>query len=144
MLYMIGAVQIDTFPFSIDGASENQSAQIARKAVMGGIEPGEFTGFSGRSMTLSGQILPLHIGGLSELEMITDMMNTGAVVPVLRGDGERLGNFSIEKVSQSHSELGRDGIGHVVAHTIGLQQQPDEAPVADDLIPNLLSLFRIS
>ena len=141
MLYMLGTLMLDTRPFNADKVSISGKADIAKKAVMGGIKPGEFTGDGGKKITLSGQLLPTKLGGLTELEIADEMRRTGAVFPVMRGDGSRLGAYSISSLRETHKDLGRDGVGFVVKHQIVLEQEPDEAGTSLSMIAGLMSLF---
>ncbi len=143
MLYMLGALQLDTFPFNADQVQISSKADIAKKKVIGGISPGEFMGDGGKTLTISGQILPLKIGGLTQLDMADQMRKSGEVFPVMRGDGIRLGNFAIKSMSETHKHLARNGVGHVVTHRLTLQQEPDESQSSPGLVPDLLSIFDI-
>ncbi|WP_208990814.1 phage tail protein [Pseudovibrio sp. Tun.PSC04-5.I4] len=134
---------MDTFPFNADRVSISGKADTAKKAVIGGIKPGEFTGDGGKTINISGQLLPTKIGGLTELQIADVMRSTGEVFPVMRGDGVRLGNYSIKSTSETHKELDRDGVGFVVTYRLALQQEPDETPHSLNLVSNLLSVFDI-
>ncbi len=141
MLYILGALQMDTFPFNVDQVSISAKADWAKKPVMGGIKPGEFMGDGGKTINLSGHLLPIRIGGLTELEIADQMRRTGQVFPVMRGDGKPLGNYFIKSSKQTHKELERDGVPFVISYQIGLEQLPDETPTSADLIPDLISVF---
>ncbi|SDR01639.1 phage tail protein [Pseudovibrio sp. Tun.PSC04-5.I4] len=134
---------MDTFPFNADKVSISGKADKAKKAVIGGIKPGEFTGDGGKTISLSGQLLPTRIGGLTELDIADTMRKTGEVFPVMRGDGKRLGNYSIKSSKETHKELERDGIGFVVNYHLVLDQEPDETPHSPDLVNDLLSVFEL-
>ncbi|WP_068315794.1 phage tail protein [Polycladidibacter hongkongensis] len=138
---MIGAVMVDTFPFSADKAVLTGTASIARKSVIGGIRPGEFTGDEGRKLSISGTILPSKIGGLTELNWLNSMRANGDVVPVTRGDGVVLGLYAIKSVTETHKHLLDDGVGFEVEHQIVLDEMPPELPTPKQLIGQLLSLF---
>jgi phage protein U len=143
MLYMIGAVQIDTFSFSIDGASRSASADIATKSLLNGLKGAEFMGEGDDKLSLRGQLSPAKIGGLAELEALREHMKQGAALPVMRGDGTRLGTFMITGLRENHSHLLRDGVGAVVKVSISLKKVPAERSAGTQLIPALLQLFDI-
>jgi len=143
MLYMIGAVQVDTFPFSVDGVSRSGSADIATKPLLNGLKGAEFMGEGDDRLNMRGQLLPAKIGGLPQLEALRSAMNQGAALPVMRGDGTRLGTYMITNLRENHDHLLRDGIGAVVKVSISLKKVPAERSAGTQVIPALLQLFDI-
>lgn len=141
MLYMIGAVQLDTFPFSVDGVSRSGSADIAFKPLLNGLKGAEFMGEGDDDLSLRGQLLPAKIGGLSELEALRAQMTQGAALPVMRGDGLRLGTYAITDLRENHSELLRDGVGFIVRVSISMKKVPAGQSAGLQVIPALLQLF---
>ncbi|MEO0980728.1 MAG: phage tail protein [Pseudomonadota bacterium] len=141
MLYMIGAIQLDTFPFSLDGVRRSASADIATKPLLNGLKGAEFMGEGDDRLTLRGKLLPAKIGGLTELEALREHMRQGAALPVMRGDGERLGTFAIMSLRDSHDHLLRDGIGAEIRYTITLKKVPQNPAISQQILPNLLQLF---
>ena len=141
MLYMLGTVVIDTAPFSIDQMDRNADASIVAKPVIGGRMPKEFTGEGEDDITLTGQILPLHIGGINELETLHEMRRRGARFPVQRGDGWRPGWYAITRITESHSEISREGIGYVVRHQVTMTRADGDAGEGQQIISGLISLF---
>ncbi|WP_298981594.1 phage tail protein [uncultured Roseibium sp.] len=141
MLYMIGAVQISTYPFSVDGVSRSHSADLAKKPVLNGLKPVEFMGEGDDRLHLRGQLLPHKLGGLRELEALREHMTKGASLPVMRGDGVRLGTFVIKRISDNHSELLGDGVGGIVKIRIALEKVPGNGNVSPQIIPSILRLF---
>ncbi|PZR71520.1 MAG: phage tail protein, partial [Stutzerimonas stutzeri] len=95
MLYLLGAVAVDTAPFSIDSMDRQSGASIAAKPIIGGRQRKENTGEGEDDITISGTILPSRIGGLSELETLHGMRRSGARFPLMRGDGYRYGWYVI-------------------------------------------------
>lgn len=138
---MLGTVTIDTKPFSIDAMERSADASVVAKPVIGGRMPKEFTGEGEDDITLSGQILPLHIGGLDELETLHAMRRSGARFPVQRGDGWRPGWYAITKITEQHSELSRDGVGYVVKHQITMTRVDEDAGAGQQIISALLNIF---
>jgi phage protein U len=140
MLYLIGALNLDTRPFSIDEVQRTMSADFADKPIVGGRVVREFMGEGEDKIILSGQILPFKTGGLTELELAKSMMLAGRPLPVLRGDGARLGWFTIDKITEGHKELMRDGVGFFVRHSIELTKVSPEG-ASPSVIGTILSLF---
>jgi uncharacterized protein len=141
MLYMIGTLALDTRPFSINEMGREASADVVSKPVMGGAPAHEFMGEGEDEITLSGQLLPTKIGGLTELEIAHEMRRSGTRFPLHRGDGRRMGWFAITNISERHTELTRGGVGFVVRHSITMVRVEPEAGSGQQIISGLLSLF---
>lgn len=141
MLYMIGTLSFDTRPFNADSMDRSATADLAEKPVIGGLAPSEFMGEGNDKITLSGLLLPSKIGGLTELEIADQMRKAGARVPVMRGDGKRIGTFSIIKLGEKHTKLMRDGVGFSVSYSIKLKKVQADRDGAIAVISGLLSLF---
>lgn len=140
MLYSIGALTLDTRPFGVDEVQRTGTVDFAEKPLIGTMPSREFMGEGADKITLSGQLLPFKTGGLTELELAKSMMLAGRPLPVLRGDGARLGWFTIDKISEGHKELMRDGVGFFIRHSMELtKDRPDAASPA--VIGTILSLF---
>lgn len=142
MLFMIGSVQVDVRPFNVDQVTRSAAADLAEKATLSGRKPIEFMGPGEDTLTLSGQLLPSKLGGLNELETVRSLMEQGAVLPVMRGDGSRLGSYMITRLREAHRDLLRDGVGFTIRHTITLKRVPDEGGQGGrQTVPALLNLF---
>lgn len=138
MLYQIGTITLDTRPFNADKMTRSSGASLPAKAVMGSLQRREFTGEGDDKIQLSGQLLPLHLGGLNELELAHGYRRAGQRIPVMRGDGKMMGWFAIESISEEHTNLYRDGVGMTVKYTISLvRTQVGTA----NIVQSLLSLF---
>lgn len=140
MLYTIGALTLDTRPFSVEEVQRTSSVDFAEKPVIGGMTAREFMGEGDDKITLSGQLLPFKTGGLTELELARRLMLAGQQLPVLRGDGVRLGWFTIDKISEGHKELMRDGVGFFIRHSLELSRVSPIGASAS-VIGTILSLF---
>lgn len=140
MLYLIGALNLDTRPFSIEEVQRTMSADFADKPIVGGRIAREFMGAGEEKLVLSGQLSPFRAGGLTELELAKSMMLAGQPQPVLRGDGARLGWFTIDKISEGHKELMRDGVGFFIRHSVELTKVSAEGG-SPSVIGNILSFF---
>ncbi|WP_319568388.1 phage tail protein [Cohaesibacter marisflavi] len=141
MLYIIGAVTVDTFPFSAEQVERSYSATWAEKAVMGRMPPSEFMGEGPESLSLSGKLLPFKLGGMTQLEALKSYMSAGTVVPVMRGDGARLGNFAVTAISESHDHLQKNGVGFVVSYRLSLKKMAGSGVGSLLTVEGLLSLF---
>lgn len=142
MMYMLGTLTVDTKPFSIDSMERTADASIVSKPVIGGFQPKEFTGEGEDEITISGELMPFHIGGLNHLETAHEMRRAGTRFPLSRGDGKYFGWYAISKMSEKHSELSRSGVGFKVAHTITMVKTGMDAGSGQQIISGLLSLFK--
>jgi uncharacterized protein len=142
MLYQIGPVTVDVFPFNVDAVEEEGATDYAKKELLGRAPGREFTGEGDEKFVVRGQVLPSKLGGLAEIETLNGLRKTGQRVMVVRGDGCVLGWHAIESVRKSHEMIGRNGVGQVVRHDISMVRV--DAPGADagaGLLSMLLSLF---
>ncbi|WP_150526829.1 phage tail protein [Roseibium sediminis] len=141
MLYILGNVQIETFPFSISGVQEEGEASIVSKGVLGRSPPKEFTAPADEDLTLTGEILPHKIGGMDELDELRAMRDRGERFRVERGDGVGLGWYAIRSISKAHSDIMAGGVGFRVAHTIKLTSTDRSREDGQNTLQKLLSLF---
>ncbi|WP_274626586.1 phage tail protein [Arvimicrobium flavum] len=141
MLYMIGTLALDTRPFGVNEMSRDADASIVAKPLFGAAPAKEFTGEGEDDITLSGQLLPTKIGGLTELEILHEMRRSGTQFPLMRGDGWRPGWYAITKISERHKDLGRDGVGFTVQCSISMTKVEPSVGAGQQIISGLLSLF---
>ncbi len=140
MLYLVGAVALDTAPFSIDEVERTATADFAVKPLLGTAPSREFMGEGDDTVVLSGQLLPERIGGLTELETLHGFRRAGQRLPVMRGDGRMLGWFVITEIRERHEQLGRSGIGGTLQHTLTLVKV-EPTGTSPALLGSLISLF---
>ncbi|TRL35484.1 phage tail protein [Rhizobium straminoryzae] len=143
MMYLLGAVMIDTKPFSADSVRRESTGSLVAKPVMGGRQRKENTGEGEDDLTISGQLLPSRIGGLTQLDMLHAMRRRGARFPVMRGDGVRLGWYAIKSISEEHRALMSDGVGFELLYTVALEQADERPGDGQSVIGALLSLFSL-
>jgi len=139
MLYQIGPVTMDTRPFNVDDMSRTSGGSYAEKPLISALAGQELTGEE-ETITLSGQLLPSKIGGLTEVEALVGLSRSGSPVPVMRGDGKMFGWFIVKPIAEQHSNLMRDGVGFVVKYSVPLVKTGPEG-ASPNIIGSLLSLF---
>lgn len=131
MLYQIGMVTFEgNAGPSAEGVERKTDASLAEKGLLGGLPRHEWTGWSGE-MSLSGSVLPFHLGGLGDVADLHSCCEAGTVMPVLRGDGAFLGWYAIKTVQERHKSLARNGIGYEVEWSLSLVRQP--APAGSEI-----------
>jgi phage protein U len=142
MLYMVGPVEIDVFPFNADAVGIEGSADFAKKDLLGRLPAREFVGEGDQTLSLKGQVLPSKLGGLSSIEALHGMRRRGERCHVMRGDGRVFGWYAIEHISEQHERIGPNGVGQVVKHEIKLVLvDPPGADVGAGLIADLIGLL---
>lgn len=143
MLYQVGPLTFDTFPFSLDAIERQDAEDYAKHDLIATRRSYESVGPGDDCMTLAGEFLPYHIGGLSDLEFARQLKQSRQPQFVMRGDGHVLGWFVIVSVGEKHAEkIAPTGVAYTVKHEIKLENcgEPGEA-AGSGLIASLLSLF---
>jgi len=120
MLYSLGSLSIEVAPFNVHEVTESGSPDYAAKPVVGAEQPLEFVGEGSNEMTLSGRLFPMSLGGLDELELLTQMRVSGKPQYLMRGDGTPRGWWVITNVNTRSAYLGRVGIGKQIDVSISL------------------------
>lgn len=141
MLYMLGGLVVDTAPFSVSGAARSSSATLAEKDIVGAAPAYEFMGPGASDVSLTGQILPYHIGGMDALEAAHAMCDAGERFNLMRGDGTSFGHHCLVSVRETHRELSGEGVGYVIGHTLGLQKVQFSTTGAENTVAKVLALF---
>lgn len=145
MLYMLGAVTLDTNPISADSVQRVSNGGLVAKPVMGGRQRKEATGEGEDDITITGTLVPSRLGGLTALETLQEMRRTNARFPVMRGDGYRFPTwYAIKQMTETHEDLTSDGLGFLVVYSVTLEQADERAGDGQQVIQSLLSLFNIA
>ena len=126
------------FAFSLKTAPYQQlrrvsSARAPRNAPVGQRPTGQFVGPGDDKITLSGILYPELTGGPGTLKTLREMMLTGKAYVLIDGDGNIMGNWSIETVSETKSNFLQDGTARKITFELSIIREPDEASVLGDL-----------
>lgn len=130
MLYLLGPLRIETWPFNVSEVGEFGSSDFAVKPVAGAEQPLEFVGEGANEITLEGVIWPSERDGgeaLDSLDLLTQMRASGRPQYLMRGDGRPMGWHAILAVSKRSDFLERDGVGRRVKVSIDLRRAPKPA-----------------
>jgi phage protein U len=142
MLYMIGPVTVDVFPFNADAVGVEGTTDYAKKDLLGRLPAREFVGEGDETLTLKGQVLPSKLGGLSSIEALHGMRRQGERTFVMRGDGRVMGWYAVEHISEQHEMLGPNGVGQVVKHEVKLiMVDPPGSDAGAGIIGDLIGLL---
>ena len=139
MLMQLGPLQFTVAPLNTNDVGHDGSASFAEHPVVGAIPPLEFTGAGPERWTIRGEMFPKKFGGLTELQTLHALRQSGQPQFLMRGDGAPLGWVVIVEVSERATYLDRDGVGRVIQFDVTLKKS--QAPGADGLFAALLSLF---
>ncbi|SOC47668.1 hypothetical protein SAMN05892877_13218 [Rhizobium subbaraonis] len=143
MIYALGSLSIKVAPFNVSQVSRDATTDFVAKPVIGAEPPMEYVGEGANKMTLSGQLLPRKLGGLSELDHLHQMRASGQPQYLMRGDGTPFGWHVIESVAERSTYLDARGVGQVIEVTITLRRAGKPAAGAFfSVISNIIGLFQ--
>jgi len=140
MLFCLGSLSIKVVPFNVEDVSRETGFDFAAKDIMDQPRPREPAGEGDEKITFRGKLFPHRLNGLSELEQLHAMRQSGSPQILVRGDGANLGWYLIEKVHEHSTYLNPWGVGRQIEVTIDLVKSPN-TPSAQSLLGMLLSLF---
>lgn len=140
MLFQLGALTIDVYPFNTHGYGRDTGFDFVKKDVMGAMRPSEAVGEADESMSFECRLFPEKLGGLPQLEILHQMRKSGMPQILVRGDGTNLGWFNIEKVSERSSGLDDQGVGRQIEVNISLSRSP-RPPSIGAYLPTLMRMF---
>ena len=139
MLYQLGAVTIEVWPFNVTDVGRNGDSGFAEKAVIGRMQVLEAVGDNNDTITLTGKQFPQKLGGLAELELMRAQKAAQVALPLVRGDFTPLGWFVITSLQDRSSILDGSGVGKVIDVEIGLKRS--SPPGAASIFGVLAGLF---
>jgi phage protein U len=115
---------------SLEKFGRKTTGQLAEKGLIGGLPGHEWTGWAAE-LSLSGSVLPFHLGGLGDIDDLHSYAATGTKVPVIRGDGAFLGWYGVASVGEQHAALARNGVGYEVTWDVSLTRvgKPDATSI---------------
>ena len=140
ILYQLGAFTFDVFPVNVHEVERQMGANYAAKDIMGAMRPREFTGEADDRVKLSGRLFPQRLGGTSGIGALQALTRTGEPQLLIRGDGEVLGWYLIEQVTDKHTFLDVAGVGRMIELDLELVKTPLRAS-ASEMIATIASLF---
>lgn len=120
MLYQLGSVTFEVAPVNVHEIEQEFGADFAAKDLLGARRSREFMGPADGKIELSGKLFPHKFGGLSAIDMLEQMAESGEPQILVRGDGLNLQWHLIEKVSVKSSYLDANGVGRVIDFKISL------------------------
>jgi phage protein U len=122
VLYQLGGVIFEIYPFNPQTFDSDSAAGIVEKPVMGRRPPLEFVGDGPQTVRIAARLFPEKLGGLGSVSDLNDMRMSGMSQYLMRGDGVPMGWFAVERISERHTYLGPQGVGRVVDIEINLRR----------------------
>lgn len=111
MLYTWGTVVIDVAPLNAHEIDHITATDWARKEIAGSGVHREWVGEGDEEITLRGRVFPHRLGGLKEIALLESFRRAGRAEQLLRGNGDVLGWYVLERISRLHRSLAADGVG---------------------------------
>lgn len=152
MLYQVGPVQIDTFPFPANEVRRDRAYDYAVHPLLGRRQGREPVGDGDDVLEYRGVIIPIRemTDGREELEKLAGAMAGHEPQLVMRGDSEGLGWYVIESINETHTHIQRDGVGAQIEVQFRLVKVRDGqgrsgrtgAAAGPSLFNSILSFFR--
>lgn len=126
MLAMLGGVVFDVQPTNLDAINRENGQDWAPKAIVGAEKPREAMGVADAKTTLAGKLIPqlFGMGGLADL---VAMAESYAPQMLIGGDGTIYGWHCVERVTQKHTYLDRNGVGKIIEFDVTLVRSPNGA-----------------
>ncbi|PZU95580.1 MAG: phage tail protein [Chelatococcus sp.] len=140
MLFQLGYVTFEVYPFNAHETDRAGSADFAAKDVIGTRKPREFVGEGDEERTINGRLFPLKFGGLPSLDDLYEMMESGTPQILVGGDGTNRGWWLITKVHQKDTVLDASGIGKFIEFDCTIVRAAG-APTVASYLSSLLRLI---
>lgn len=138
MLAMFGPVMFD-LKVNLYETSEESEARFAEKPVLGVRPPLEFIGAGGHSFQLTVKLFPEKLGGLSSVDALRAVQESGLPQYFMRGDGVPQGWFVLDRLSVKSTFLGPNGVGRVVDVDISIKRAG--APTGSDFFASIAGIL---
>jgi hypothetical protein len=114
ILYQWGPLQWTVQPFNTNAVDHESSTDWAHKEIAGAAIYREWVGENDEILYMRGLLFPYRVGGFMELYVLEGMRRQGIVSMMVRGDGEILGWFALEKLVRAHEEFSAEGVGQQI------------------------------
>ncbi len=140
MLYMVGPIVIEVFPFNADKVGWENGHDFAAKDVIGARRPQEQMGVADTKLSLSGKVLPHRFGGAGTVELLKAVADSGDPQMVIKGSGQVLGWYHITSAKGTETFLDAQGNGRLIEWSAELVKA-DGPPGPAAILSLLSSLF---
>lgn len=125
MFYAIGLFAFDTSTLLFSDLDRNRSWRHPRTEVFGSLAASQYVGPGEDTVNISGVAIPEICGKYSQITALAAMADAGDAYPLVRGDGMVLGHFTIERMTERHSNMIDTGEARSIEFTLELSRVPD-------------------
>ncbi|PWT74798.1 MAG: phage tail protein [Chloroflexi bacterium] len=129
VLYRWGTMEFRVHPLNVHEVDHETATDWAHKEIVGAALYREWVGENDEKFHFRGLIFPYRIGGFGMLTILDAMRRAGMAHLMMRGDGQPMGWFVIERLQRAHTFLSGEGVGRQVAFEAEFARVP--VPAAD-------------
>lgn len=122
MLAAIGMFIFETDSLLFDELARDREWRHARTDRLGAMPASQFLGPGADTVTLSGTLVPELAGSYSSIEKLAEMAATGDAYPLANGNGDILGQYTIDKIGERQGNFVVGGKPRQTAFTIELSR----------------------
>lgn len=132
--------KLNTLPYQTLGRIVNynwqENTRIGQRPVS------QFLGLGKESMKLSGLLLPEVTGGISYLQTLEAMAESGRAWPLIEGSGTIYGMFIIESMTHDNTQINSNGQARSINFSVNLKRVDEsQAAMFGDLLAQAEGLF---
>ncbi|MBF7997139.1 phage tail protein [Rahnella laticis] len=132
--------KLNTLPYQTLGRIVNynwqENTRIGQRPVS------QFLGLGKESVKLSGLLLPEVTGGISYLQTLEAMAESGRAWPLIEGSGTIYGMFIIESMTHDNTQINSNGQARSINFSVNLKRiDESQAAMFDDLLAQAEGLF---
>lgn len=132
--------KLNTLPYQTLGRIVNynwqENTRIGQRPVS------QFLGLGKESVKLSGLLLPEVTGGISYLQTLEAMAESGRAWPLIEGSGTIYGMFIIESMTHDNTQINSNGQARSINFSVNLKRVDEsQAAMFGDLLAQAEGLF---
>jgi phage protein U len=137
MLMSWGPLEFKVIGLNTHEYDQLTSSAFAKKEVPGIRPPREFVGEDDEELYVRGRVFPRKLPGKSDLDLLEALRRPGVAQALVRGTGEALGWFVMERLVRTHRYLDPGGLGQLIEFEATFVRVP--VPYPDDYIGLIFS-----
>lgn len=122
MLAALGLFVFDTDTALFDRLTRDRDWRHERTPRFGARAASQFTGPGDDKVLISGTLVPELAGSYSALETLAEMADEGEALPLVDGQGNVIGTFTIDRIGEDRSNLIDTGQARQNAFTLELSR----------------------
>src|SRR5262245_38603743 len=135
VLMQWSTLQFEVYPLNFHELEHHTATDWARKEIAGAAIYREWVGENDEELFLRGRVFPYRLGGMAELDIMEACRRKGLAGYMVRGNGDVLGWFVLEKLSRVHQFISVQGIGKQINFEAVFERVP--TPDGSDEFPAL-------